>query len=1021
MPVRLRHRRRAHAASRRPTPSPAPTASTSSPRSRTRRAVRRRRRRPFRVVAYDFGIKRRSCATSEVATVEVVPASTPRRRGAGPQARRRVPLERSRRPGGRHRTPSTHRRPCSARCRSSASASATSSSRSRSAATTYKLPFGHHGGNHPVRRLATNAVEITSQNHNYAVAEGSLATADVTHVNLNDGVIEGLRLSRTARLLGAVPPRGRTRSARRPLPLRRVQRRSWNSRRASAAPRRHRSILLIGSGPIVIGQACEFDYSGTQACRVLRDEGYRVILANSNPATIMTDPDFADRTYVEPLDIDVLTAIIEREQPDAVLPTLGGQTALNLAMELARARRARDARRRAHRRQRRGHRDGRGPREVQGGDDRDRPRRAGVGFRLHARRGDRGRRRDRLPDDRPPVVHPRRRRHRHRRRRRRAARASPARPRRQPDQRDPHRALDRGLEGVRARGHARPRRQLRRRLLDREPRPHGRAHRRLDHGRAGADAVRRRVPAHARRRLRVHPPHRRRDRRLQHPVRGQPGRRRHGRHRDEPAGEPLERAGVEGHRVPDRQDRGPASPSATRSTRSPTTSPGRRRRASSRRSTTSSPRCRAGRSRSSRVRPACSARGCSRSARPWRSAARSPSRCRRACARSSTAGWGLNCDPAEAALDDARRRRARAPCRDRHARPPVPARGRAAARHQRRAPARQHAGRSVVPRPDPADHRGAGPPGRRRLRRHDRAATGGAPSGSASATRSWRSSWGVAEDDVRRPRARRRRAAPRSRRSTPAAPSSTPRRRTTTRPTRTRTRCAPSERPQDRHPRLGPEPHRPGHRVRLLLRARQLRAARRRLRDDHDQLQPRDRLDRLRHERPPLLRAAHRRGRAQRHRGRAARRAGGVIVQPRRPDAAQAGGRACRRARRSAQRPSRSTWPKTASAGTRLCARLEIPQPAGGTAVTVDDALAITDRIGLPGAGAPELRARRPGHADRLRRRRPARGHGRAGRLRLARHGRWPVGRAAGARRPLPRRRHRGRRRRHPRRAPARC
>ncbi len=97
------------------------------------------------------------------------------------------------------------------------------------------------------------------------------------------------------------------------------------------------SILLIGSGPIIIGQACEFDYSGTQACRVLREEGYRVVLANSNPATIMTDPDFADATYVEPLRLDVLEAIIARERPDALLPTLGGQTALNLAMELAEA------------------------------------------------------------------------------------------------------------------------------------------------------------------------------------------------------------------------------------------------------------------------------------------------------------------------------------------------------------------------------------------------------------------------------------------------------------------------------------------------------------------------------------------------------------------------------------------------------------------------------------------------------------------------------------------------------------
>jgi carbamoyl-phosphate synthase large subunit len=94
------------------------------------------------------------------------------------------------------------------------------------------------------------------------------------------------------------------------------------------------NILIIGSGPIVIGQACEFDYSGTQACRVLREEGYRVVLANSNPATIMTDPDFADATYVEPLTWEVLASIIEREQPDAVLPTLGGQTGLNLAMEL---------------------------------------------------------------------------------------------------------------------------------------------------------------------------------------------------------------------------------------------------------------------------------------------------------------------------------------------------------------------------------------------------------------------------------------------------------------------------------------------------------------------------------------------------------------------------------------------------------------------------------------------------------------------------------------------------------------
>src|SRR5512136_1684019 len=93
-------------------------------------------------------------------------------------------------------------------------------------------------------------------------------------------------------------------------------------------------VLVIGSGPIVIGQACEFDYSGTQACKALRAEGLEVILVNSNPATIMTDPEFAERTYVEPLTPEVLEQVIAREKPDAILPTVGGQTALNLAVEL---------------------------------------------------------------------------------------------------------------------------------------------------------------------------------------------------------------------------------------------------------------------------------------------------------------------------------------------------------------------------------------------------------------------------------------------------------------------------------------------------------------------------------------------------------------------------------------------------------------------------------------------------------------------------------------------------------------
>jgi carbamoyl-phosphate synthase large subunit len=95
------------------------------------------------------------------------------------------------------------------------------------------------------------------------------------------------------------------------------------------------TILVIGSGPIVIGQACEFDYSGTQGCKALREEGYRVVLLNSNPATIMTDPETADRTYVEPMTVESLEKIIARERPDVLLPTLGGQTALNLAVELS--------------------------------------------------------------------------------------------------------------------------------------------------------------------------------------------------------------------------------------------------------------------------------------------------------------------------------------------------------------------------------------------------------------------------------------------------------------------------------------------------------------------------------------------------------------------------------------------------------------------------------------------------------------------------------------------------------------
>ena len=182
----------------------------------------------------------------------------------------------------------------------------------------------------------------------------------MTHLNLNDQTNEGMRVAgcpafsvqyhpeagpgpHDARYLFAdvrradgpadsllatsPPPPARTHG---------YQSASGSSRAGVLMPKRTdiHSILIIGSGPIVIGQACEFDYSGTQACRVLREEGYRVILVNSNPATIMTDPDFADATYIEPITPEVVAKIIERERPDAVLPTLGGQTGLNTAMAL---------------------------------------------------------------------------------------------------------------------------------------------------------------------------------------------------------------------------------------------------------------------------------------------------------------------------------------------------------------------------------------------------------------------------------------------------------------------------------------------------------------------------------------------------------------------------------------------------------------------------------------------------------------------------------------------------------------
>ena len=187
-----------------------------------------------------------------------------------------------------------------------------------------------------MKELHSGKVEITSQNHGFAV-DPAVAAADVTvtHENLYDGTVEGFRHTDEADLLGAVPPRGVAGPARRRLSVPAVPRLDGEAV-ASPMPKRTdiKRVLVIGSGPIVIGQACEFDYSGTQACKALRAEGLEVVLVNSNPATIMTDPELADQTYVEPLTPEVVEAIIEKERPDAVLPTVGGQTALNLAVAL---------------------------------------------------------------------------------------------------------------------------------------------------------------------------------------------------------------------------------------------------------------------------------------------------------------------------------------------------------------------------------------------------------------------------------------------------------------------------------------------------------------------------------------------------------------------------------------------------------------------------------------------------------------------------------------------------------------
>src|SRR5467141_1986518 len=212
-------------------------------------------------------------------------------------------------------------------------------------ATTSRLPYGHHGANHPVKDLETGRVHITSQNHEFQVDAASIPAGDfyVSQRNLNDSSVEGLGhrslpvFSVQYHPEGCPGPQDNQHLYDRFVEMVRERRPVLKAVGGAAQPPKPKKVLILGSGPIVIGQAAEFDYAGTQACKALREEGITTVLVNSNPATIMTDEDIADRVYLEPLTVDAVERVIQRERPDALLPTLGGQTGLNLATELAAA------------------------------------------------------------------------------------------------------------------------------------------------------------------------------------------------------------------------------------------------------------------------------------------------------------------------------------------------------------------------------------------------------------------------------------------------------------------------------------------------------------------------------------------------------------------------------------------------------------------------------------------------------------------------------------------------------------
>ena len=415
---------------------------------------------------------------------------------------------------------------------------------------------------------SSGVVQVTAQNHEVQVVGESLPAASgfrVSQVNLNDGSVEGLRHRELPIETVQYHPEGA------PGPLdalavfdRFVAAATTGGSRPAMTDRAAKpaSVLILGSGPVVIGQAAEFDYAGTQACRALRAEGVRTILVNSNPATIMTDPPVADVIYLEPLTVEAVEAVIAKERPEGLLAGLGGQTALNLATAMAEA----------------------------GVFERHPIRLLGTPLEAIRMAEDREAFRDLLdrigqpyapssivegatPEERaastrvaletiglPAIVRP-------------AftlggtgggiveteprlPRARPGRPAREPDRPGHGREVPGRLAGDRVRGHARRRRHVHRGLLDGERRPARRAHRRLDRRGAGPDPDRRRPPAAAQRGPGDHPRARCRGR-LQRPVRALARLDRVRGHRGQPARQPQLCARLEGDRLPDRPGRGP--------------------------------------------------------------------------------------------------------------------------------------------------------------------------------------------------------------------------------------------------------------------------------------------------------------------------------------------------------------------------------------------------------------------------------------------------------------------------------